>query len=72
MSEPSELGQCLLRAPKGFLQQGSGAFVTIRLRRRQREPDVVRDGEEPLLSTVVQVTLEPASFRITGLDDPGA
>ena len=35
-----------------------------------RQPDVVGEGQEPLLRAVVQVSFEPASFGVAGLDYP--
>ena len=37
-----------------------------------REAEVVRDGQQPLLCAVMEISLEPAPLGVTDLDDPGA
>ena len=48
-----------------------GRGVTVRLRGGAGEPDVVGQGQQPLLGAVVQVPLQPAAFGIGGLHDAG-
>ena len=43
-----------------------------RVQPRPREPQLERDGDEPLLGAVVEVALEPAALLVAGLDEPRA
>ena len=46
--------------------------VAVGLRAGAGEPDVIGQGQEPLLGAVVEVPLEPAALGIGGLDDASA
>ena len=50
--------------------RNSRARSSLGIGARDRQPDVIGQGQEPLLRAVVKVALEPALFRVAGLDYP--
>ena len=65
----AELRQGLQRVVGRVGQQRGGAGVAVGLGASAGEPEVVGEGEEPLLRPVVEVALEPAPRGVAGLDD---
>ena len=73
MDPAGQLAQLLDREPRllarlGDQRRGGGRVVDARLRQPERE----RQGDQPLLGAVVQVTLDPAALGVAGGEDAGA
>ncbi len=56
----------------GGVQRAGELLVAVGGRAGAREPQVVGEGEQPLLGAVVEVALEPATLGVARLDDPRA
>jgi hypothetical protein len=54
----------------GGVQHPGELLVTIGGRAGAREAQVIRQRQQPLLRTVVEVALETAPLGVAGLDDP--
>ena len=63
-----ELTEAGLHVGQRLFQEEPGPVVRFGVGARLRQPDVVGQGQEPLLRAVVQVPFEPTSFGVAGLD----
>jgi hypothetical protein len=71
MGQVAELAGCLL----GLLNRGGEdrlqLWYTRRGGRAPRQPQLIRQGEQPLLRAVVEIALKPAAFGVARPHDPG-
>jgi len=72
MRELSERTESGLGVVGRLGEQQPGLGVVVGLGVRAGEPEVVGEGQQPLLGAVVQVAFQPAAFAVAGLDDADA
>jgi hypothetical protein len=71
VGEFPQLLQDVLGFPDGPGESHLGWGIPLLAYAGACEPDVVGQRQETLLGAVVQVSLQPAAFTVSGLDDPG-
>ena len=72
VSELPQLGDRLAELGLGLVEARGELAVLVASEPRAQEPQCQREADEPLLSAVVKVALEPPALGVARLDDAGA